>query len=58
MSELGLIFLLFMIGLELDVQELVHLGLGDLVLGFCWEGFWGCKSKNPPPLLVPKTSLG
>lgn len=26
-SELGLIFLLFMIGLELNVEELAHLGL-------------------------------
>ncbi|CAJ1341124.1 unnamed protein product [Effrenium voratum] len=33
MSELGLIFLLFMIGLELDVQELVHLGRKVFVSG-------------------------
>lgn len=33
MSELGLIFLLFMIGLELNVEELVHLGRKICVSG-------------------------
>ena len=31
-SELGLIFLLFMIGLELNVEELVHLGQAGWIL--------------------------
>ena len=55
-SELGLIFLLFMIGLELNVEELVHLGQAGCNLLPSFINPWWLQQKSGISLMSPATS--